>query len=115
MDWDTYKNLCNEPYIVSRWLLEHTANFCDAEHTSLLLSYLQQKPLEKPKDHKGTSEVDMFCTTLTYEQVQNIVSFVEATSSHVNKLSQSQHRGIELAWREYLQSFALGSKPSTSN
>ncbi|MCY3628325.1 MAG: hypothetical protein F4039_00810 [Gammaproteobacteria bacterium] len=114
MDWETYKNLCNEPHIVSRWLLEHTAKFCDAEHARLLLSYLQRKPLEKPKDHKGTSEVDMFCTALTYEQVQNIVSFVVSTSSHVSKLSQSQHRGIELAWREYLQSFASGNKSSTS-
>ncbi|MDE0645554.1 MAG: hypothetical protein OXH84_04875 [Gammaproteobacteria bacterium] len=114
MDWDTYKNLCNEPHIISRWLLEHTAKLCDAEHARLLLSYLQRKPLEKPKDHKGTSEVDMFCTALTYEQVQNIVSFVVSTSSHMSKLSQSQHQGIELAWREYLQSFASGNKPSTS-
>lgn len=47
----------------------------------------------------------MFATALDCEQVQTIISFVASTASQVNKLSQKQYRGIELAWREYLQSF----------
>lgn len=105
MDWDTYKRLCDTPDVISRWMLEQTAELLDGELRGLLSSALLGEPLEKPGDHKGGGATDMFRLQLAVREVRAIHERVAAAVAAGECTSGTASRGLggfEEAWREYV-------------
>lgn len=97
MDWDEYKKRCDTPGVVSRWMLERTAELVDPSVAAHLLAAMSGKPLPKPEGHKGGPETDMFELDLEDAVTAAVVEAVErAHAAGVGKLG-----GFVAAWREY--------------
>ncbi|MCY3820039.1 MAG: hypothetical protein OXH52_11850 [Gammaproteobacteria bacterium] len=96
MDWDEYKRRCDTPGVLSRWMLERTAEVVPvaAEH---LLAATSGKPLPKPEGHKGGSETDMFELHLDDAVADAVLAGVERAHAAGNQ----KLRGFVAAWREY--------------
>ena len=100
MDWGEYKRRCDEPRVVSRWMLERTAELVDSGVAEHLLSATSEPPLPKPRGHKGGAETDMFELHLDDAMADAVVTAVErAHAAGGGKL-----RGFVAAWREYRES-----------
>lgn len=110
MDWSTYKDLCHQPNILSRWLLLETQKLLsNTEEGSAIKLQLQQilegQPLPRPLDHKGNSRVDMFMVVLPSVVVRQIWTTVkQAKTTDVNQASITPNlTGISAAWKELLE------------
>ena len=104
MEWDEYKVLCDQPNALSRWFIEHTAEICGEPLNETLLAALQAKPLDKPTDHKGQKELDMFLDPFDLDTVSRIVDAVDDAIAHrVNTgvASRDEYRAIDRNWHEY--------------
>ena len=97
MDWDEYKKRCDEPRVVSRWMLERTAELVDPAVAAHLLDATSGKPLPKPEGHKGGPATDMFELDLDDAIAGAVVDAVECAHG----AGQPNLRGFVAAWREY--------------
>ena len=60
MRWEVYKQRCEQPDVVSRWMIEQTAELLDAGLRERLLAELAEKPMPPPRGHLGDTRADMF-------------------------------------------------------
>lgn len=108
MDWDTYKAICDSPDVGSRWLLEQTLELVErTELAAPLRRCLQASPVEKPADHQGGPETDMFRMALTLDEVRAIRERVEAAAAAGIETTGTRGRGLGgfvETWCEYERS-----------
>ncbi|MDH3644831.1 MAG: hypothetical protein OES38_22185 [Gammaproteobacteria bacterium] len=108
MDWDRYKLLCDQPNVVSRWMLEQTLELLAGEEIAAVLQgALASRPLAKPTDHRGGEATDMFVLNLPPVQRATIFQFVSAAADAGRVTSKTTERGLGgfvEAWGEYLES-----------
>ena len=97
MDWDEYKKRCDTPGVVSRWMLERTAELVDPSVAAHLLAATSGKPLTKPEGHKGGPDTDMFELHLDDAVAEAVVAAIERAHDAGNQ----KLRGFVAAWREY--------------
>ena len=105
MQWDEYKELCDHPSVLTRWLLEQTLRITDPECARKLESILKTVPIDKPIGHKGGVATDMFYSSLSREVIAHIVEQVQiavATGKRTTGPIERDYTGIEKAWLEYL-------------
>lgn len=106
MDWDRYKRLCDQPNVVSRWMLEQTLELVEGEEIATVLEgALASKALSKPADHRGGQATDMLVLDLRPAQRATILRLVSAASDAGRVTSKTTERGLGgfvEAWREYL-------------
>lgn len=107
MDWDRYKTLCDTPDVCSRWLLEQTLELLEASSVSRKLEdALRQPPIDKPDDHEGGPETDMFRLSLGLEDVRAVRERVEQAQAAGETTAATRDRGLGgfvETWREYEQ------------
>ena len=103
MDWDEYKKRCDEPRVVSRWMLERTAELVDPAVAAHLLDATSGKPLPKPEGHKGGPATDMFELQLDDAIADAIVAAVERAHAAGKGEGAGSRKlgGFVAAWREY--------------
>ena len=105
LDWVAYKRMCDTPDVISRWMLEQTAELLEGALRTALEHSLKGTPVPKPDDHKGDAATDMFQLTLTPEHVLAIHERVAAAVAAGETTSATRSRGLggfEEAWREYV-------------
>lgn len=104
MEWSTYKQLSHDPEYFTRVALNRTAAFVNQRIAAILIQFTQTKPLEKPHDHKGGSETDVFKISLKYSDVSMLLAELEAARVRL-KLEQGSTQpnlGPLIArWQEY--------------
>ncbi len=107
MDWDHYKTLCDSPRMFSRWMLEQSIELLgESPHLAArLLHMLRGAPLDKPPDHRGGAQTDMFEVVLALEQaraVQRIIVEAVAVGRTTTGTSPRGLGGFAEAWSEYV-------------
>ena len=60
MRWEAYKKQCEQPDVLSRWVIEQTAELLDDDLRGRVLAELAAEPLPRPSGHLGDSRADMF-------------------------------------------------------
>ncbi len=100
MDWDEYKKRCDEPHVVSRWMLERTAELVDPGLAEHLISATFGGALPKPESHKGGPDTDMFELHLDDAVADGILAAVERAHAE-ERTGHQKLRGFVAAWREY--------------
>ena len=100
MDWDEYKRRCDTPGVVSRWMLERTAELVDRAVAKHLLAATSGKPLPKPEGHKGGPDTDMFELHLDDAVADAVLAAVERAYA-AERAGHQKLRGFVAAWREY--------------
>ena len=111
MNWDEYKEICDHPSVLTRWLLEQTTRVCDPRCAGVLESILESDPITKPDGHKGGTATDMFHASLDRsviaqitEQVQRATKTDQRTTGPVER----DYSHIEKTWLEYLHWCNIG-------
>ena len=105
MKWDEYKEICDHPTVLTRWLLEQTLRVCDPNCARFITSMLEAPPIEKPVGHKGGPATDMFSTSLQRDEVVHISQLVRKAIKTNQKTSgpvERDYSHIEKTWLEYL-------------
>ena len=105
MEWDEYKEICDHPSVLTRWLLEQTLRVCDSECASLISKTLETAPITKPEGHKGGSATDMFKASFARENIVQISQQVQQavqTDQKTNGSVERDYSHIEKTWLEYL-------------
>ena len=105
MKWDEYKEICDHPSVLTRWLLEQTLRVCDLKCAKLITSTLESLPITKPVGHKGGSATDMFSASLQREDVAQITLQVQKAvriKKMTTGLVERDYSHIEKTWLEYL-------------
>lgn len=105
LDWDAYKRLCDTPDVISRWMLEQTAELLEGALRAELEATLSGPSLPKPDDHKGNAATDMFQLRLARQQVVAVHERVARAVVAGESTSGTRARGLggfEEAWREYV-------------
>lgn len=105
MDWDAYKRRCDTPDVISRWMLEQTAELLEGALRVEVEAALTGLPLPKPDDHKGGAATDMFQLELKPQQVLAVHARVVRAVTTGEVTSGTRNRGLggfEEAWREYV-------------
>ena len=105
MRWEEYKQLCDHPSVLTRWLIEQTARICDPDRSRLLEAILETAPITKPAGHKGGVATDMFSSSLSRENIELIIEQVQravATGERTTGPIERDYTSIEKAWLEYL-------------
>lgn len=104
MNWADYRRLCDRPDVVSRFLLEQTAELIGSGSLSERLNtLLASTPIEKPAGHRGPRASDMFVADLDVEAVRAIAVEVERAVAGGRTTSGTRERGLGgflEAWRE---------------
>ena len=107
MDWERYKQLCDTPDVCSRWLLDQTLELLDDSPAAHRVRQdLKNPPLEKPYDHDGGEETDMFRMSLSLPEVRSVRRRVEEAAARGTTTSATRGRGLGgfvETWREYEQ------------
>lgn len=110
MDWSSYKEACDRPRVVSRWLLEQTCELLDGDDAELGEALRAElgggHPLPKPDDHRGGPATDMFQLALEPERARRIRDRVAAATAAGRVTTQTAGRGLGgflEAWSEYLR------------
>ena len=111
MSWAAYKQACDQPDVVSRWLLEQTCELLDDDDSELsdvlrnLHRVLQSsEPLTKPADHKGGMATDMFRIELGAAEIHRVCDCVAAAAAAQRETRGTRGRGLGgfvEAWRDY--------------
>lgn len=109
MDWYAYKATCDQPDVLSRWMLEQTrellAGSCADLARRLAEVLASQEPLVKPEDHSGGAETDMFRVGLSVVEARRIRDRVHALIRGRRETSGTRGRGLGgfgEAWDEFL-------------
>ena len=109
MDWESYKQICEDKDVFSRWILTRTHKSLPSDLSDQLRRATARQPIQKPVDHKGDHRTDMFRVRLTLDQQQAIV----ATLSSAEELTE-KHRDTELKpspilrkWQELIDASSL--------
>lgn len=101
-DWASYKDTCDRPDVLSRWMLTETASLLDAPLRQRLLDLLA-RPLPKPADHRGGTDTDMFEVALSEAEAHAVRLAVERSSQAGTTTPRTKGRGLGgfvEAWRE---------------
>lgn len=105
MNWERYKACCDEPRVVSRWLLEHTAALLEENPggatpalAATLRAAANQRPLPKPADHKGGAQTDMFQTPVPLTAAKAVLAAMQRLAATP---SASPLKAATAAWAEY--------------
>ena len=114
LDWATYKARCDHPRVLSRWMLNRTAQWVAPPLAEALRAATQGPALPKPDDHKGGPDTDMFEVDLDGALVAAIVRGVERAAAGYVSADRSAARRRDpdppptgslnayvTAWREY--------------
>src|SRR5262245_12419253 len=106
MDWREYKALCDSPRVFSRWMLEQTIELLESEPTlaSLVASSLDATALQKPIDHRGGVQTDMFEVSLSGQDARTVVRVIDAAVTAGRATRATRGRGLggfREAWLEY--------------
>lgn len=107
MQWECYKRLCDQPNVLSRWLLEQTqelAEQADSPVVPLLDATLAGTPLSKPTDQKQAAATDMFTLTWSQQEVAGVIELLGAARTRGATTSATRIRGLGgfvEAWQEY--------------
>jgi hypothetical protein len=113
MSWAEYKQACDQPDVVSRWLLEQTCELLDDDDENSetkdvlhsLHTVLQSgESLAKPADHKGGVATDMFRIELSASAIHRICDCVAVAAAAQRETRGTRGRGLGgfvEAWREY--------------
>jgi|AntDeeMinimDraft_5_1070356.scaffolds.fasta_scaffold21465_2 hypothetical protein len=116
MDWDRYRELCDQGDILSRWLLTRTAELLrrdgEPELADWLEAHLQQQPLPKPEDHRGGLDTDFFRMTPDLVRARRIADQVaRAAADPERRLAAGRgFGGVIEAWEEF-RDWLDGSHP----
>lgn len=105
MLWEEYKELCDHPSVLTRWLIEQTVRICDSDCSRVLEAILKTAPITKPAGHKGGVATDMFSSSLSRDNIALIVEQVQqavATGKRTTGPIERDYTSIEKAWLEYL-------------
>lgn len=105
MQWDEYKELCDHPSVLTRWLIEQTIRICNPKCARWLQAILETAPITKPAGHKGGEATDMFSSSLSREVVVRVVEQVQraiATDKRTTGPIERNYSSIEKTWLEYL-------------
>ncbi|MBX3705190.1 MAG: hypothetical protein KF911_01060 [Pseudomonadales bacterium] len=101
MDWPTYRQLCDRPEVLSRWLVEATLEVLgDEGPVDALRTVLAGVPLAKPDGFRGPPAADMFVTDLARADVLVIVAAIEQRIA-AGAADLVRPAGMLAAWREY--------------
>ena len=104
MEWETYKRLSHDPEYFTRVALERTASFVNSRIAARLRQFTHAIPLQKPSDHKGGEETDVFKIQLDSADTTNILAELETARVQL-KLeqgsSQPNLRPLIARWQEY--------------
>ena len=110
MNWAAYKQACDRPDVVSRWMLEQTCELLEAEHAdlsdALKMVLRNAEPLPKPADHRGDAATEMFRIALGASAGHRICTCVTAAAAAQLETSGTRGRGLGgfvEAWREYAE------------
>lgn len=87
MDWPTYKRLSHETEYFTRVALIRTASYIEPRVATTLKRFTESTPLEKPVDHKGGPETDVFKIQLSQEDIATILADLENARARL-KLEQ---------------------------
>ncbi len=99
MDWADYKALCDQPLVMSRWMLSETAALLPEHLRGPLEEAMTGQPLPKPKDHKGGAATDMFA--VRFDHADAVLAAVSAAAASGATTSQGRPLGgFVAAWRE---------------
>jgi len=109
LDWATYKARCDDPRVLSRWMLTRTAQWVEPAVAAALHAAMQVRPLPKPRDHKGGPATDMFEVRLDAPTVASILDGVERAAATYAPDSRpgagpaptGSLNAYLAAWREY--------------
>jgi len=107
VDWECYKQLCDQPNVLTRWLLEQTQELAEqvaSPIVPLLAAALQGAPLAKPPDQKEARATDMFKLTWSQREAAAVVELVSAARARGAATSATRLRGLGgfvEAWQEY--------------
>ena len=85
MDWDAYKARCDDPRVLSRWMLTRTARWVDPANAAILHEAMRAPPLPKPAGHKGSPATDMFEVDVADEAAAAILEAMQRAAA--------EHRG----------------------
>ena len=114
IDWSTYKELCDRPNVLSRWMLTETASLLDVALRQRVLDQLGP-PLPKPADHRGGTDTDMFKVALSAADVRAVRLAVERAEAAGTLTPRTQGRGLGgfvEAWRELEQASDPSAAPT---
>lgn len=69
MDWERYRACCDRGDVLSRWLLQHSAELLEDAGAGVLAARLRSipervPPVPRPADHRGGQEADFFEVSL---------------------------------------------------
>ena len=81
MDWATYKARCDDPRVLSRWMLTRTAQWVEPPVAAALHDAMRARPVPKPCDHQGGPATDMFEVDLDAPTVAAILRCVERAAA----------------------------------
>ena len=103
--WNEYRHLCDQPNVLSRWMLEQTIQLInDPALTQPLASVIVGTPLGKPADQYQNSLTDMFVVSMTKHQLEPIVVEVRRAVAENRTLPTGRGLGgFEESWSEYLE------------
>lgn len=113
MDWERYKQLCDQPNVFSRWMLEQTRQLAisgTSPEAQRLAKAVRQTPLAKPAEHTGGSSTDMIVLAWSHEEVSAIVELVKLAMAEERTSEATQGRGLGgfvEAWQEYARHLAV--------
>ena len=115
MDWECYKQLCDEPRFWSRWMLDQTLELLGKAEVSELIRYaMVQPPLVKPDDHRGGRATDMFELRLTPTEANEVSERVTVAIAEGKTTTGTKKRGFggfREAWEEYRRFIGPLSQP----
>lgn len=94
MDWQTYKEITDRPEVMSRWMLEQSAELVPKALAHRMLQHVRLAPVAKPLGYKGTRHVDMFELDLAAEDVRQILACVRAAVAAERTTSGTRDRGL---------------------
>ena len=110
MDWERYRQLADQPQVLTRWLLVQSAELMVAAQRCDLAKLLNEAAagpvLEKPADFRGGPPTDLFRVELSATDVADVLAVVEAAVAADQRTSATVRRGLggfAEAWRELHQ------------
>ena len=106
MDWERYKQLCDQPNVFSRWMLQQTIELLGEGPVADALAGAMRVPaLEKPCDHRGGPATDMFVLELEAAARRAVLDLVVVAREAGTSTQATSGRGLGgfvEAWSEYL-------------
>ena len=116
MDWPSYKRICDRPDVFSRWMLMQTRELIGSTALAARLDrIMSESPLEKPIDHRGGSDTDMFVVVLELADVDDIRAAVARAIASGRRTEATRARGLGgfiEAWNEYRRWLGRRGEPN---